>query len=81
MEYSELHIAILRKMFFDTRIGGRHIGEKDLSRGFPSHVKGDIPEVLDDLNKARLVNKHPTRYGMQYSLNSAAIDTIKDIIE
>lgn len=28
--------AILRKLFYDRRIGGRHLGLEDLKRGFPS---------------------------------------------
>jgi len=79
-EYSDVQKAILRKMFYDTRIGGRHLGEQDLCRGFPSHAKGDIPKELKKLVKAHLVDNHPTSYGMQYSLNPAKIEDIKKII-
>ena len=38
--------AILRKLFYDKRIGGHHLGLEDLKRGFPSHLKGDIDKKI-----------------------------------
>jgi len=32
MEYSDLEKTLLEKMFMDTRIGGRHLGEQDVCR-------------------------------------------------
>ena len=81
MEYSDLEKTILEKMLMDTRIGGRHLGEQDLCRGFPSHVKGDIPKAVKKLVKKGLVDNHPTGYGIQYSLNPRRIDEIREIIE
>jgi len=81
MEYSDLEKTILEKMLLHNRIGGRHLGEQDLCRGFPSHVKGDIPKSLKKLIKKGLVDNHPTSYGMQYSLNSTKVDAIREIIE
>jgi len=81
MEYSDLEKTILEKMLMDTRIGGRHLGEQDLCRGFSSHAKGDIPKALKKLIRNGLVNNHPTSYGHQYSLNPVAIDEIREIIE
>ena len=81
MEYSDLEKTILEKMLMDTRIGGRHLGEQDLCRGFPSHVKGDIPKALKKIIKKGLIDNHPTSYGIQYSLNPRRIDDIREIIE
>jgi hypothetical protein len=81
LEYSDLEKTILRKMLFDTRIGGRHLGEQDLFRGFPSHIKGDIPKVIKKLIKKELILNHPTSYGQQYSLNPQKIQVIKEILE
>jgi len=81
MQYTDLQKTILRKMLLDTRIGGRHLGEQDLCRGFPSHVKGDIPKAIKKLIKEGLINNHPTGYGMQYSLNQLRIEEIRNIIE
>jgi len=81
METTELERTILGKMLFDNRIGGRHLGEQDLCRGFPSHVKGDIPKALKRLIKKGLINHHPTSYGLQYSLDPSKIPEIKEILE
>jgi hypothetical protein len=43
--------AILRKLFYDKRTGGRHLGLEDLKRGFPSHLKGDVDKKLKKLVK------------------------------
>jgi len=81
MKYDKTAIGILRKMYNDKRIGACHLGLQDLSRGFPSHVKGDIPKALKKLIKKGLIDNHPTSYGIQYSLNPRRIDTIREIIE
>lgn len=81
LAYSGLEKTILRKMFFDKRIGGRHLGEQDLCRGFPSHVKGDIPKSIQKLIKDGLINHHPTSYGPQYSLNPNRIADVLEILE
>lgn len=80
MEYDDVSKAILRKMFFDTRIGARHLGLEDLKRGFPSHAKGDVETRLKKLVKENLVLQHPTSYGKQYSLNPQMISQIIKIL-
>ena len=81
MDYSELEKTLLRKMLFDNRIGGRHLGEQDVCRGLPSHVKGGVSKALKKLIKNGLVNNHPTHYGPQYSLNPHRINDIQGILE
>ncbi len=81
MEYDDVSKAILRKMFYDKIIGGRHISLQDLKTGFPSHAKGDVDKKLKKLIKENLVLKHPTGYGMQYHLNPQRIDDISEIIQ
>lgn len=81
MEYSDLELTLLEKMYRDNRIGGRHLGEQDLCRGLPSHEKGNVPKSLKKLIKKGLVNHHPTHYGFQYSLNPVKIQEILKIIE
>ena len=71
----------MRKMFFDTRIGARHLGLEDLKRGFPSHAKGDVESKLKKIIKENLVLQHPTSYGMQYSLNPKTLEVVKKIIQ
>jgi len=81
MGYSDLEKTLLGKMLFDNRIGGRHLGEQDVCRGLPSHVKGGVSKALKKLIKNGLVNNHPTSYGMQYSLEPKMIDEIQRILE
>jgi len=38
----EISKAILRKLLYDNRIGGKHISLENLKTGFPSHLKGDV---------------------------------------
>jgi hypothetical protein len=52
--------AIFRKLFYDNRIGKRHISLEDLKTGFPSHLKGDVDKKLKRLVKDNLVLQHPT---------------------
>ena len=81
MQYDDTSKAILQKMYADTRIGGRHLGLQDLSRGFSSHERGNISKMVRLLIKDGLIQKHPTGYGPQYSLNPRAIKMIRDIID
>lgn len=77
----EVSKAILRKLFYDNRIGGRHLGLEDLRRGFPSHLKGNVDKKLKTLIKENLILQHPTSYGPQYALNPLRIHDIKEILE
>lgn len=72
--------TILRKLFYDKRIGGRHLGLEDLKRGFPSHLKGDVDKKIKKLVKENLVLQHPTSYGPQYALNPQRIQDAIDIL-
>jgi len=81
MEYDNVSKAILRKMFYDNRIGGRHLSFEDLQRGFPSHVKGDVKNRLKKLIRENLILHHPTSYGIQYSLNPQSLEEISEIIQ
>lgn len=78
--YSDTEKALLRRMFYDRIIGGRHHGERELCRGFPKGFAGDVPSALKKFVKDGLVMQHPTIYGKQYSLNPRAIKEIKEII-
>jgi len=72
--------AILRKLFYDNRIGKKHISLENLKTGFPSHLKGDIDKKLKRLVKDNLILQHPTSYGPQYALNPQRLQDIMDIL-
>ena len=73
--------AILRKLFYDNRIGKRHISLENLKTGFPSHAKGDVDKKLKKLVKENLILHHPTSYGPQFALNPQRIQDIITMIQ
>lgn len=68
--------AILRKLFYDNRIGAKHISLENLKTGFPSHIKGDVDKKLKKLVKENLILYHPTSYGSQYALNPQRLQEV-----
>lgn len=72
--------AILRKLFYDNRIGAKHISLENLKTGFPSHLKGDVDKKLKNLVKENLILKHPTSYGPQYALNPQRLQEVIGIL-
>jgi len=72
--------AILRKLFYDNRIGKKHISLENLKTGFPSHIKGDVDKKLKKLVKENLILMHPTSYGPQYALNPQRLNEIVGIL-
>ena len=72
----EVSSAILRKLYYDNRIGKKHISLENLKTGFPSHLKGDVDKKLKKLVKENLVLQHPTSYGPQFALNPKRLQEI-----
>lgn len=81
MELDETSKTLLRKMIFQEYSGGRHSSEEALSRGFPSHEKGNVKKSLKKLVKLNLIIKHPTSYGIHYSINHGMIEVIEKYLE
>jgi hypothetical protein len=73
--------AILRNLFYDNRIGKKHISLENLKTGFPSHLKGDVDKKLKKLVKENLILQHPTSYGPQYALNPQRLEEIIKILD
>jgi len=78
--YSATQLALLRKMWYDKVIGGKHHGERELCRGFPKELKAGIEKELKGLIKDGLVLVKSAKYGKQYSLNPRAIKEIREVI-
>jgi hypothetical protein len=72
--------AILRKLYYDNRIGKKHISLENLKTGFPSHIKGEVDKKLKKLVKDNLVLQHPTSYGPQFALNPQRLQEIIHIL-
>ncbi len=77
----DVNKAILRKLFYDNRIGAKHISLENLKTGFPSHLKGDVDKKLKRLVKDNFVLQHPTSYGMQFALNPQRLHEIINILD
>ncbi len=76
----DLSKAILRKLFYDNRVGKKHISLENLKTGFPSHIKGDVDKKLKKLVKDNLVLQHPTSYGPQFALNPQRLQEVIGIL-
>ena len=81
MELDKTSKALLRKMLAQEFSGGRHSSEEALSRGFPSHEKGNVKKSLKKLVKLNLIIPKPTGYGKHYSLNHSMIGEIEKYLE
>ncbi|MGH9934206.1 MAG: hypothetical protein ACRD3Z_03715, partial [Nitrososphaerales archaeon] len=55
--------AILRKMYFDKIIGGKHTAIENLKKGFPSHLRGDVDDEVKELIRHGLILPKTTSYG------------------
>ncbi len=73
--------AILRKMYFDKIIGGKHTAIEHLKKGFPSHLRGDVDDEVKGLIRNGFILPKTTSYGLQVSLNPRMIPEIERILE
>jgi len=62
-------------------IGGVHTPFDTLKKGFPSHLRGDIDKIAQELIKKGLLITKPASYGLQVSLNKERISEIEDFIK
>lgn len=72
--------AILRKLYRDGRIGGRHTSVDHVPKGFRRDKAGDVKTTLKKLRTRGFVIFKPTNYGTQVSLNPSRIEEIEEII-
>ena len=61
-------------------IGGVHTHFDTLTKGFPSHLGGDIKKISKDLIKEGLILTKTASYGLQISLNKNRIKEIEEFI-
>lgn len=77
----DLKVIILRKLLRLRYIGGKHTDTDNLSKGLPSHLKGDAKKAAEELAKEGLLWTKPTSYGLHVSLNPNRIEEIYKIVE
>jgi hypothetical protein len=67
---------ILRKLYLAKYIGGKHTAIESLSKGVPSHSKGDYEKAAKGLIKARYLLPKINGYGLHVSIDPRAIPAI-----
>jgi hypothetical protein len=83
LEIEKEHIHILRKLYMDNRIGGRHTSIDNLKKGVPSDflIKKRFERAIKDIIKEGYIVIKPTNYGTQVSLNPNMIPRIESILD
>jgi len=78
-EYNKIRNQVIKKLYYQKAFSKGHLLYERLTSGIPSHLKGFVDEVLNDLIKEELVIFYgKTKYGNAYQLN---IKKLKEIIE
>lgn len=72
--------TILYNLRRKNRIGKKHTPLDTLSKGFPKHLRGNIGDIAKNLIKQDWINKKPTSYGFEVSLNKDKIVEIERFI-
>jgi hypothetical protein len=80
-EYEKVKKNILKKLYANQAFSKGHLLYERLTSGIPSHLKGFVKEVLDDLIKEELVLLYgKTSYGDAYQLNIKKLKEIEESI-
>ncbi|VVB81741.1 Uncharacterised protein [uncultured archaeon] len=80
-EHEKIKKNILKKLYANQAFSKGHLLYERLMSGIPSHLKGFVKEVLDDLIKEELVILYgKTNYGDAYQLNIKKLKEIEAII-
>ena len=69
MKDEEIKLRIIRKLHIRGCWGTHHTSESNLQKGFPSHLRGKILDLAEELRKEGLLVKHPTHHEAQWNLN------------
>ena len=78
---NELKAMILHKLAKKRKWGESHTAFENVAKGVPSHLKGKLKELAEELIKDGFITPKPTGgYGLQISLNVAKSEEIKSII-
>jgi len=77
---SELKAIILHKLAKKKKWGESHTAFENVSRGVPSHLRGKLKDMAEELIKEGYIVPKPTGYGLQISLNVSRSEEIKKII-
>lgn len=73
----ELKAMILHKLARKRKWGESHTAFENVAKGVPSHLKGELKELAEELIKEGFITPKPTGYGLQISLNVEKSEEIK----
>ncbi len=80
-DYIKIKKNILKKLYSNQAFSKGHLLLERLMSGIPTHLKGYVKEVLNELLKEGLVLFYgKTKYGEAYQLNIKRLDRIEEII-
>lgn len=77
----EVAKALMRKFFRNNIWGKHHWREDTLPKGFPSHLRGKVMDVAEDLRKMGFLARRPTSHGDQWYANIEKIKEIEEFIK
>ncbi|MCK4319824.1 hypothetical protein KAW38_04615 [Candidatus Micrarchaeota archaeon] len=78
---NELKAMLLHKLAKRRKWGESHTAFENVIKGVPSHLKGKLKELAEELIKEGFIVPKPTNYGLQISLNVERSEVIKSIIK
>ena len=80
-DYEKLRRNIIKKLYAHNAFVEGHLLYERLATGIPSHLKGCVKEVLEELIKEGLVLQYGrTKHGVAYQLNIKQLAKIEKII-
>lgn len=80
-DYLKIKRNIIKKLYSKQAFSKGHLLFERLMSGIPSHLRGFVKDVLDDLVKEELVLFYgKTKYGDAYQLNIKKLKEIEDLI-
>jgi hypothetical protein len=77
MAFTAAEKFILRRLYRDSIINERHTAIENLSRGVPSHMRGEMQKAAKRLLKMGYLLPKTTGYGLQVSLNHNLLSEIE----
>lgn len=80
-DYIKIKKNILKRLYSNQAFSKGHLLYERLESGIPSHLKGFVKDVLEDLIKERLVLFYgKTKHGNAYQLNIKKLKEIEEFI-
>lgn len=67
--FSHEEINLIHKLWIHTCFGKGHMLIDNLIKGFPSHLKGQLKDDVDNLIQRNILVKKPTRHGYAVYIN------------